>query len=335
MDSLPVNYRWNPNRSAWFDREVFRAWFHDDAVPEIYKDQIERQKIARENVKALILTDNAPAHPSCDELCSKDGNIKVMFLPPNTTSVIQPMDQGVIECCKRYYRNKLMNECYVVVETEEDMVEDTRGARTLENLKNYNVRNAVFNLAEAWNQVSVLTLANGWKKLLNDTDVSVDFTGFEPEDFLNAFHRAGAMDVREDVVEWLDVDADDPGYHHETEEEIAASVATTTQQESEEESEEEDVTEKVKLSLVRKGMDDALAWIDQVDDREAQRYYSHLRDFRAYIIQLQHAKEKQVKIHDFFKPIPRRGASAAHEPIASTSSDSSALNIAYTSTDTE
>ena len=234
MDSLPLHYY--HNHSAWFDREIFSSWFFDHAIPEIYKDQIERQKISRENVKALILIDNAPAHSSGEILCSKEGNIKVMLLPPNTTSVIQPMDQGVIECCKWFYRTKLMRECFVVIESEED----TRGLRTLENLKNYNLCNALFNSADAWQQVSVLTLANAWKKLIQDMDVLVDFTGFEPEDFVAEMNCGGSDDVtEEDVIDWLQIDADDPGYHHMTDAEIAESVSAS--QEVTETSDDEEV----------------------------------------------------------------------------------------------
>jgi len=43
--------------------------------------------------------DNAPSHPSEEELMKRD--IKAIFLPPNVTSLIQPMDQGVIEWLKR------------------------------------------------------------------------------------------------------------------------------------------------------------------------------------------------------------------------------------------
>ena len=40
-------------------------------------------KTAPENVKALLILDNAPAHPSESVLVSDDGHIRVMFLPPN------------------------------------------------------------------------------------------------------------------------------------------------------------------------------------------------------------------------------------------------------------
>ena len=33
-----------------------------------------------------------------------DPNVQIVFLPPNTTSLIQPMDQGVIATLKAFYR---------------------------------------------------------------------------------------------------------------------------------------------------------------------------------------------------------------------------------------
>jgi hypothetical protein len=43
---------------------------------------------------------NCPAHPHVKGLKS----VKLVFLPPNTTSVTQPMDQGVIRNLKLHYR---------------------------------------------------------------------------------------------------------------------------------------------------------------------------------------------------------------------------------------
>lgn len=102
MNKLPVEYHNNP--SAWFMQDIMSDWFHNVTDPEVRKHQAW-YGIAKEDMKAVLLLDNAPAHPSSATLSSKDGRIKAMFLPPNTTSTIQPMDQGVIESTKRHYRN--------------------------------------------------------------------------------------------------------------------------------------------------------------------------------------------------------------------------------------
>ena len=46
-----------------------------------------------EGRKTALLIDNCPAHPSVSDLT----NVQLVFLPPNTTSVLQPMNQGVIK----------------------------------------------------------------------------------------------------------------------------------------------------------------------------------------------------------------------------------------------
>ena len=56
--------------------------------------------------QVILLIDNAPSHKITIDLT----NIKIIFLPPNLTSVLQPLDAGVIACLKRYYRKKLVNK---------------------------------------------------------------------------------------------------------------------------------------------------------------------------------------------------------------------------------
>uniref|UniRef100_A0A8D0BZI8 DDE-1 domain-containing protein n=1 Tax=Salvator merianae TaxID=96440 RepID=A0A8D0BZI8_SALMN len=43
-------------------------------------------------------------------------NIEVLFLPPNTTSLIQPMDQGIIQAFKRHYARCMFDRIANVVE---------------------------------------------------------------------------------------------------------------------------------------------------------------------------------------------------------------------------
>ena len=98
MSAMPIVY--TSQKSAWMDSTIFVEWFIETFIPSVKAHQLKNGK--RE--KTLLLLDNAPTHPSCDILNEKDEFIKVMFLPPNVTSLLQPMDQGVIETFKRYYR---------------------------------------------------------------------------------------------------------------------------------------------------------------------------------------------------------------------------------------
>ena len=106
-------------------------------------------RIAPNEIKALLLLDNAPANQDAEKLVSADGKIRTMFLLPNTTSSMQPMAHGVIVSCKRFYQRKYQDEVMEAIEEEED----TRGQRTLKNIKTYNIMFAIYNFASAWKHV--------------------------------------------------------------------------------------------------------------------------------------------------------------------------------------
>jgi hypothetical protein len=48
-------------------------------------------KMQIENQKAFILLNNTPCHPQMDL-----SNVKLIFLPPNTTVGTKPLDSGII-----------------------------------------------------------------------------------------------------------------------------------------------------------------------------------------------------------------------------------------------
>jgi hypothetical protein len=68
------------------------------------------------------------------------------------------------------------------------------------------------------------TLANGWTKLLEDTERENDFEGFETSDFHAVLKRAGDDVSESDVEQWPDNDDGDQGYQILSEEEIAENV---------------------------------------------------------------------------------------------------------------
>ena len=86
MDLLPVQFF---SQNAWMNTDIFLEWFQDSFVPYVRK---ELTSLGLEN-KAVLVLDNCPADPDAEYLVSDDGKIIALYLPPNVTSLIQPMDQ--------------------------------------------------------------------------------------------------------------------------------------------------------------------------------------------------------------------------------------------------
>ncbi len=78
------------NTKAWMTSPIYQQWL---------RDLDRRMRIANRHI--CLLVDNAPSH-------IHEGleftNITVVFLPPNTTSHIQPCDAGIIKNFKLKYR---------------------------------------------------------------------------------------------------------------------------------------------------------------------------------------------------------------------------------------
>jgi len=55
--------------------------------------------------KYLLLLDNAPTHSISESINLT--NVRVHFLPPNTTAFLQPCDAGIINSFKANYKKKL------------------------------------------------------------------------------------------------------------------------------------------------------------------------------------------------------------------------------------
>lgn len=91
IESLPVIYR--ANKKAWMVSFIFEEWLRN----------LDR-RFLREKRKVLLFVDNCAAHPKVLNLKS----ITLNFLPPNTTSLLQPMDQGIINNLKIKYRQRLI-----------------------------------------------------------------------------------------------------------------------------------------------------------------------------------------------------------------------------------
>ena len=111
------------------------------------------RKLKSEGQSVILLLDNAGCHPP--DLRKTYSNIKIIFLPPNTTSMLQPLDLGIIKKCKVYYRKLLMRFILAKIET---------CTSASELLQSVNVLHAIRWVADAWKSVGKTTIKKCFRK---------------------------------------------------------------------------------------------------------------------------------------------------------------------------
>nr|XP_014429517.1 tigger transposable element-derived protein 1-like [Pelodiscus sinensis] len=162
--TLPVHYR--ANKKAWLTLALFEDWFMNCFIPEVKSYFLEKGI----PFQILFILDNAPGHPQYLNYLNSD--VKVVFLPPNTTSILQPMDQGAIAAFKAYYLRNSFAKAVTATECE-------NGKTLPEFWKDYNILHCIRNIAAGWEEVTPQCMNGIWKKILKRF-VNC-FEGFEKE----------------------------------------------------------------------------------------------------------------------------------------------------------
>lgn len=147
---------WRANRKAWVTRQFLIEWMNEVASSTIKKYLTERSLPP----KAVLVLDNAPAHPPDLEDCLI-GNfdfITIKFLPPNTTPLLQPMNQQVIANFKKLYTKALFQRCFeVTTNTQLTLIEFWK--------KHFHILSCLTLIEKAWQDVTQRTLNSAWRKL--------------------------------------------------------------------------------------------------------------------------------------------------------------------------
>ncbi|XP_018099221.1 tigger transposable element-derived protein 1-like [Xenopus laevis] len=190
--SLPVI--WRANTKAWVTVAVFQDWFLNHFIPAVKCYCLGKNIL----FKILLVLDNAPGHPNT--LDDIDPNVKVVFLPPNTTSLLQPMGQGVIASFKAYYLLRTFSQA--VRATQNDVM-------TLREFwKNYNIYDAVKNIVESWDEVKESNMRGVWNKLCPQFTEFLGYTGAEIAKTMQAVVAISnqlQLDINENnIIEFLE-----------------------------------------------------------------------------------------------------------------------------------
>uniref|UniRef100_A0A8C8SCB4 Uncharacterized protein n=1 Tax=Pelusios castaneus TaxID=367368 RepID=A0A8C8SCB4_9SAUR len=260
MRNFPVLY-YNQTK-AWMNREIFK----DCCV--------------------TVGQHNTPSHPNENVLKTSDGQIFVAYLPPNVTSLKQPMDQGVLEAFKRRYRKSLLRS-------------------------KWTIKDAIFSCLESWDDVPNLTFQKSWRKLFPDVMESVENVNDSESQEITAASLLeeiqnvnGFEDIdRENIEEWLLFDNDQPGYQVKDDDAIAVEAKSRAElpEESDDDAVEDEPSEK-KVS-VAEALNCAKTLLDFLE-QEADSNFNDiltLRKLRTSIKLKRSKNTKQRLLSDFFK----------------------------------
>lgn len=176
VSKLPVKYYSQAN--AWMNGEIL-----DDVLSKLNRHLSSRSR------SVVLIMDNAGCHPQ--ELRGKYSHIKIIFLPPNTTSQIQPLDLGIIQNFKVHYRKLLLR--YVLSKIDET---DDSASQIVQSVT---VLTAIRWVAEAWESVKEETIMKCFRNAgITGSSFSVVSRAYETED---PFDEVDAQEELRDLVD--------------------------------------------------------------------------------------------------------------------------------------
>ncbi|XP_029055048.2 jerky protein homolog-like [Osmia bicornis bicornis] len=146
LHRLPVCYK--SQKNAWVDREIFQDWYEQHFKPSVREYQIKKGITG----KVVLLLDNCASHQV--PLSEDDDTFSVKYLPPNTPALLQPMDQGVILKTKRIFQNEM---CRSILTYE---------GGVNEFYANYNIKDCIDILIQAWGEVTPENIRHSWHKII-------------------------------------------------------------------------------------------------------------------------------------------------------------------------
>lgn len=127
------------NKKAWMTTTIFTE----------YLNWLNNKMKALKRQIALLM-DNCSAHPPLTL-----SNVKLIFLPKNTTSHLQPMDAGIIAWVKGHYRRAMMSDMCQAMSASPDVTTLAKGIK---------IWDAILNFRQGWEAISPDTIQKCFKK---------------------------------------------------------------------------------------------------------------------------------------------------------------------------
>ena len=111
--------------------------------------------LIRENRHICLVIDNAASHRKIPL-----NNIQLHFLPPNTTSLVQAMDQGIICNFKHFYREQVLQRLVDALDAQIISPETP----AIDISRRISLLDAIIMASSSWESVKATTIANCFRK---------------------------------------------------------------------------------------------------------------------------------------------------------------------------
>ncbi|KAM3820995.1 tigger transposable element-derived protein 1-like [Vipera latastei] len=196
QETLPVYYQ--TDQKAWMTQVFFEDWFVNCFIPQVQEYCFQN----RIPFRILLLLNNAPGYPP--HLDDVHSDVKVVYLPKNTSPFLQPMDQGAVSIFKACYLRATLATAVTAAEDNRVTLRDF--------WKAYEIGHCIENVATAWKDVSLKCMQGIWERCLKRFALLVpNFEGFDPNEDLEeisrnvlTLNRALGLEVdAEDVKKWI------------------------------------------------------------------------------------------------------------------------------------
>eukprot|EP00171_Calliarthron_tuberculosum_P001838 IDg1838t1 len=189
------------NKTAWMTGELFNYYIESIWYPAVRR---------RTSQDVCILLDNCSAHG--DNLPRFPG-VEYIFLPPNVTSVYQPLDMGVLRALKTNARRHLLSQIMTNLESYNELYElgklQKRGMRGIMYCHPAHVLDAIRAVHHAYSLLKPQHVAKCWMKtgalsphqqapsfqnpIASDNEDSITFTDESPD----------SGDFESEITKWL------------------------------------------------------------------------------------------------------------------------------------
>lgn len=211
-----------------------KAWMNSEIFDKELK--LFNARIKRENRRVLLFLDNFSGHNTIVEF----ENVGIVYFPPNTTSITQPCDQGIIRSFKAKYRHQMLKRMLIELDKDDD-------PNVMVNTKLININDAVQMIADATNSLTSTCVVNCFKKSGFSVELCYQ-TEAEEENLSQVWSRIIASGQTTEFGNVNDyIDCDTALDHHEStsDEDILSCVKQAGTELTPIEDEDENVIEKV------------------------------------------------------------------------------------------